>query len=140
MHPQQASHEYLAAQVDSADLVGRVALLHEGAARFTREAIRHIERRDFDQAHDAFTKAKRIILHLLSAVPDSDNSDLAAHFRGLFKYCYTQLVEGNLRKDPHCAEEALKVIRTLGEGWAGLGGERREGGASPSRDNVAYLV
>jgi len=140
MNPHRASQEYLAARIDSADPLRRVVLLHEGAARFTREAIRHIERREFDQAHRAFVRAKQIILHFLSSIPESDDSELAAHLRGLFTYTYSQLVEGNLRKDPRPTEAALQVIRTLGDGWAELDKQHRQAGRTPPSGEATYLV
>ena len=125
MHPHHASQEYLAAEVEGSDPVRRVLLLHEGAARFIREAVEHIGRRDFERAHGAFGKAKDIVLHFLSSIPESDDSELAANLRGLFKYTYSKLVEGNLRKDPEPARDALAVIRNLRDGWSALARERK---------------
>jgi len=125
MNLHQASREYLAAEVEGSDPVHRLVLLHEGAARFIREAVDHIGRRDFARAHDAFGKAKNIVMHFLGSIPEGDDSELAANLRGLFKYTYHKLVEGNLRKDPQSAQEALTVIRNLRDGWAALARERK---------------
>jgi len=125
MNLRQASREYLAAEVECADPVHRLVLLHEGAARFIREAVDHIGRRDFARAHDAFDKAKNIVLHFLGSIPEIDDSDLAANLRGLFKFAYQKLVESNLRKDPQPAQEALAVIRNLRDGWAALAREQK---------------
>jgi len=120
MNPQQASLEYLAAEIEKADPLRRIVLLHEGAVRFTREAITHVERRDFPSAHRAFVKAKRIVAHLLASIPEDDTSDLAANLRGLFKFAYLKLAEANFLKDTERANQALQVIRNLADGWAGL--------------------
>ena len=139
MSSQQASQEYLALEVECADPIRRVALLHEGAARFTREAIRSIERRDFEQAHNAFVRAKNIILHFLSSVPEADDSDLADSLRGLLQFTYVKLVEGNVRKDPRSAQKALEVIRLLGDGWSALDAQRRPAADGERPEGVAYL-
>jgi len=140
MNPQDAAQEYLAAEVTSADPLRRVALLHEGAARFTREAIGCVERREFEQAHNAFVRARNIILHFLNSIPETDDSDLAAHLRGLLQYTYGKLIEANLRKDPRCAQEALQVIRSLGEGWAELDSRRMTPPATEPPSGSSYLV
>lgn len=132
MNPQQASLEYLAAEIEKADPLRRVVLLHEGAARFTREAIAHVARRDFPSAHHAFVKAKRIVAHLLASIPEDDDSDLAANLRGLFRFAYLKLAEGNLRKDTDCARQALEVIRNIADGWAGL--ERQSKARKPAAE------
>jgi len=139
MSSQQASQEYLALEVECADPVRRVALLHEGAARFTREAIHHIERRDFEQAHNAFVRAKNIILHFLSSVPEADDSDLADNLRSLLQFTYARLVDGNVRKNPRSAGEALQVIRLLGEGWSALDAQRRAAADGERPEGMAYL-
>jgi len=136
MNPRQASLEYLAAEIEKADPLRRVVLLHEGAARFTREAIAHLERRDFPSAHHAFIKAKRIVAHLLASIPEDDDSDLAANLRGLFKFAYIKLAEANLRKDPDPASQALKVIRDLAEGWGGLEQKLRSEKTTPENEHL----
>ena len=124
MNRHRASQEYLVAEVESADPLRRIVLLHEGAARALRDATRHIEAREIESAHTAFVKAQHIVMHFLSSVPDEDDGDAAANLRGLFTYCYQQIAEANLRKDPDRARAALEVIATLGEGWAQLDAQR----------------
>ncbi|MFP4055863.1 MAG: flagellar export chaperone FliS [Candidatus Brocadiia bacterium] len=124
--PQRASRQYLAAEVEGADPLTRVAMLHEAAARFIRQAAAGIEEGEPARAHEAFLRAKRIIAHFLASIPEDDPSDLAADLRGLFTFAYRRLAEANLRKDPHAARQALQVVRTLGEGWAELTAHRGE--------------
>jgi len=124
MTPHQASHEYLAAAVESAPPLRRMRMLHERAARALREAIEHIDRHDVPAAHDALAKARAIVVHFLASIPDGDDSDEAAHFRGLFHYCNQRIVEANLRKDIDCAQAALAIVTTLAEGWAELDDQR----------------
>lgn len=125
MNGQHASHQYLAAAVEAADPLQRVAMLHECAARSARDAIRHIGNNEIEPAHKAFARAKNIILHFIASIPGDDDSDLAANLRGLFQFAYQKLVEGNLRKDRACAEAALEVLHTLAEGWADFSAQRR---------------
>jgi len=135
MNAVNATQEYLAAEVERADPLRRVALLHEHATRCVGRAVRHIERREMAQAHSAFVKAKNIVLHFLASIPDGDDSEVAANLRGLFQYTYQKLVEGNLRKDPQCADAALEVLRSLGEGWAELDTQRRSAAAGQAADD-----
>lgn len=135
-----ASRQYLAAKVEGGDTLHRVTLLHEGAARFTREAIRHIESRNFEPAHEAFVKAKRIVLHLLSSIPDTDDTKLAADLRGLFQYACDRLIDANLHKDPEAARCALGVLRNLAEGWSTLDTQRRTAPAGAERRSRALVV
>lgn len=124
MTPQHASQEYLAAAVQAADPLRRLRMLHERAARALRQAIGHIERGDVPAAHDAFSKARAIVVHFIASIPEGDDSDEATHFRGLFHYCHQRIVEANLRKDVRCAESALGILSTLAEGWAELDAQR----------------
>jgi len=111
MSSQHAHQEWPAAEVDGPERLRRLVVLHEGVGRFIREAIRHVERRDFEKAHSAFLQAKHTVMHFLSHIPESDDSDLAANLRGLFSDSHRKVVEGSLRKELKCAEAALRVIR-----------------------------
>ena len=132
MTGQHASHQYLAAAVEAADPLQRVVMLHEHAVRSVRTAIRHIDGKEPAAAHAALTKAKNIVVHLLASVPEDDDSELAAHLRGLFKFAYAKLVEGNLRKDRACVEAALDVLRTLAAGWAEFHAQNLPTASAPS--------
>jgi flagellar protein FliS len=134
MNPQQASQQYLGAEVENADPLRRIVMLHERAARALREAVHHIEGREIEKAHNALVKAKQIVMLFLASVPDHDESDAAANLRGLLTYCYQQTVEGNLRKDPACARAALEVLTTLAEAWAELDARRRQAQAASPPD------
>ena len=140
MNVQRASNEYLAAEVEGSDPLHRIVMLHDRAACLIREAVRHIEGRDFERAHEAFTKAKNIVMHFLANIPETDDGELAANLRGLFKYTYRKLAEGNLRKDPASAEDALAVVRKLGEGWAALDRARLSASQANPPSGGAYLV
>lgn len=125
MNPQQATQAYLAAEVESSDPLHRLVLLHRGLLRALREAKGHVERREAEAAHDHFVKAKRIVAHFLASIPEHDDSDLAAHLRGILTFCYHQIAEANLRKDPTCAQCAIDAITPIAEGWAELEAHQR---------------
>jgi flagellar biosynthetic protein FliS len=118
MKRQRASAEYLAAKVESAGPAERVAMLLTGSLRAIREAVAHAQGRDFAKAHDAFVRAKSIVLHLLASIAPEDEGELAAHLRGLLQYAYRTLVEANLRKAPECAEAAARVLAPLADACA----------------------
>ena len=129
MDVRHAAGEYLAAEVEGSDELHRIALLHKAAERFVRQAVRAMSDQDVEGAHNAFIKAKKIILHFLSSVADDDDSDLAASLRGLYKWAYRQLAEANLRKDAQCAEAALEALEPTSGAWCHLDHSRPAAGA-----------
>jgi flagellar biosynthetic protein FliS len=125
MNPERHPSEPFTLELESADPLHCVVELLVGAARVTRAAMQHLERGDFEQAHQAFAKAQTIVLHFLTHIPESDESELATNLRSLFQFAYSQLVEGDLRGDAQCAAVALQIICTLSEGWSALEQDRR---------------
>ena len=125
MNAQRAAQAYLAVEVESSAPLHRLVLLHERAVRALREGVRHVERREVEEAHADFVKAEQIILHFLTSIPEDDDGEVAVHLRGLFIYCFRQTAEANLRKDTRCADAALRVLVPLAEGWAELDAQRR---------------
>lgn len=100
-----------------------VQLLYEGA-------IRHLDRclsalKDPATTHSAAVgeslgKALGIVSELRSCLDESRGGDVAVNLDRLYEFSIDQISQANILRQPGPVEAALRVMRTLKEGWDGI--------------------
>src|SRR6059058_564086 len=90
--------QYRKASVTTTSRAGLVIKLYDGILRFTRQAVRAVERGDFEDAHVNFLRAQDIMSELESSLDLEVGGDLARNLQGLYEYGYRRLVEANCHK------------------------------------------
>lgn len=90
-------------------------MLYEGAIKFCNIGIIAIEKKDYEKANENLKKAQNIITEL--RVTLNRKYKVWEDFERVYEYIYRQLVEGNMKKDTECVEEALKRIREMRDTW-----------------------
>lgn len=90
-------------------------MLYEGAIKFCNIGIIAIEKKDYEKANQNLKKAQNIITEL--RVTLNRKYKVWEDFERVYEYIYRQLVEGNMKKDTECVEEALKRIREMRDTW-----------------------
>ncbi len=100
-----------------------IQLLYEGA-------IRHLERshnalKDPSTTHSAavgesLSKAIGIVGELRTALDHNAGGEVSVNLDRLYEFILAQMSEANLGRTPKTWEAALKVLRTLKEGWDGI--------------------
>ena len=111
--------EYSEATVAGAGQLKLIIMLYEGAERFLRQARGNIERNEIEKAHINLTKAKRIVAHFLGT-NNPESGELGMNLHRLYLFLYEKIATANLQKSVEEADDALRILRKLLEGWRDL--------------------
>jgi flagellar protein FliS len=100
-----------------------IKLLYDGA-------IKHLERSRLfltdqktarsPEAGNALSRAIGILGELRASLDHAAGGKIAADLDRLYEFCLDQISQANLTRTPAGTETALRVLRTLKEGWDGI--------------------
>lgn len=113
------AQRYLESQVLTASPEQLVLILYDGAMRFCRQAEEAFIASRADEAGELLIRAQRVVLELVCALRPEANPDIVKSLGGLYAFVYEQLVWANVERDPKRIRDAVSVLGTLREGWAG---------------------
>ena len=86
--------------------------------RFTEQARRGYEARDFEVAFDGTTKAQAILMELINALRPAQAPELCERLTALYTYIYKQLVQASSTRELAPLDEVLKLLRFERETWS----------------------
>ena len=115
-----ANDAYLESRVLTADPVGLVRLLYQGAAKSVREARAHLEAGDIAARSAALNKACGILAELSGSLNHDKGGDISRRLEELYGYMQWKLVEANVKQSAAPMDEVLNLLATVEEGWAGI--------------------
>ena len=92
-------------------------MLIDGAIRFSEQAKRGYESKDFESAFDGTTKAQAILLELINALRPDQAPDLCKRLSALYTYMYTSLVQASTTRDVALIDEVVQLLRFERETW-----------------------
>ena len=78
-------------------------------------AIRAIEEKDLEKAHNNIRRADDIIVELQSTL--NHKYAVAKDFDNIYRYVKRRLAEANMAKDPRILEEVAGHIRSTRDAW-----------------------
>lgn len=90
-------------------------MLYEGAIKFCNIALIGIEKKEYERVNTNLKKAQAIIVELRATL--DRRYPVWEDFDRVYDYIYSQLLEGNIKKNPQNVEEALKHIREMRDTW-----------------------
>ncbi|HUK35227.1 MAG TPA: flagellar export chaperone FliS [Vicinamibacterales bacterium] len=114
----RARDAYLQTEMQSRTPLELVAMLYDGAIRFTTAARDAAERRDIAARGYAVSRTLAIISELQSTLDLERGGEIAASLDRLYRYVTERLLTASMKKDAAPFDDALKVLTTLREGWA----------------------
>lgn len=88
----------------------------DGMIRFLNEAIYGIENHDLVLTHNKIVRVQEILGELQACI-DPIDLELTANLEMIYEYCYSQLIEANIKKDIQTIDEVKKLLTELGEGF-----------------------
>jgi flagellar secretion chaperone FliS len=92
-------------------------MLYDGAIRFTRQGIKAIEDRNWEQCFDGFSRAQKIVLELINSLNYDVDRDLCKRMAGLYNFIYRKLVDAGGQRQVAPAQEALEILEYQRETW-----------------------
>lgn len=90
-------------------------MLYDGAIKFCNIAIRAIEEKDIEKAHNNIVKVENIIDEFRATL--NHKYPVAKEFDNVYAYLSRRLLEANMKKDKDILEEVLKHLRTMRDTW-----------------------
>jgi flagellar protein FliS len=137
-HYEQAKSEYLRTKVLTASPEELHLMLLDGAIKFAQQAREAVARKDFEEAYNASVRVQNIVLELTSALNHSIAPEICGKLSSLYNFIYRRLVEGSIKHDPACFDDALKILEYQRETWVmlmdKLASERKEASEAASSD------
>ena len=90
-------------------------MLYDGAIKFCNIAIRGIEEKDIEKAHNNIIKVERIIVEFRNTL--DHRYPVWEDFDRVYDYLIRRLHEANIQKNADILEEVLKHLRTMRDTW-----------------------
>ena len=112
---QNAYNQYMRTKIMTATPAELTLMLYEGAIRFTNIAIRGVEEKDIQKAHENIRKVENIIEELQSTL--NHKYEVAKDFDNIYTYLRQRLVEANVKKDRQILEEVANHLRSVRDTW-----------------------
>jgi len=114
---QKQYNQYLETKVTTASREDLVLMLYEGMERFLNEAARCIKEKEIEGAGNAIIRVQRILMELANALDEGVNPQVANSLKELYLYMYTQLMNGQSRKEVGIVEEVKGLVQGLHSAW-----------------------
>jgi flagellar protein FliS len=111
---------YQKANVTTADRVRIVLMCYEGSIANASRAQEEMRRGNVAEKGVYLSKATAIVTELLNTLDKEQGGEIAERLEILYRYVLHTFTQANLHRDPNLMDGALRVLRELREGWAGL--------------------
>ena len=111
---------YRQTEVQSRTPLELIVMLYDGAIRFIGDARDAIENRDIARRGHSISRALAIISELQSSLDMTAGGEIASSLDVLYNFVRDRLVDGSMRQDVRSLDEAVRVLKTLREGWVGI--------------------
>jgi flagellar protein FliS len=96
-----------------------IVMMYDGIIRFLKEAGGSIEKENFDEAHQRFDRARKIVFHLLSTL-NLEAGEIAEKLKALYIFLIEKITEANLKKERRIIEELIPIVENIKSGWEGI--------------------
>jgi flagellar protein FliS len=127
---------YYEQKILSSDPIELVRLVYQRAISSIIEAREHLRHKRIAERSAAIMRAYEAIHQLLAALRPEVAPELCARLEGLYLYMQRRLLDANMRQiDPPLAE-ALSLLKTLVEAWAGVAEQLASPGAHSGEEEV----
>jgi len=107
---------YRQTSVLSASPNGLIVELYDGARRFLREAAKAMDEREIERAHNALTRAERIIAYL-NEVIDDDGGEIAQNLHALYSFYLEHLAAARATLDRSKVDAVSRMLGSLRDAW-----------------------
>ena len=119
------ARQYEQTQVVTSSGVQLVVLLYDGAIQSIEIAKREILANNLREKARHLGRAISIIGELNSVLDHERGGDIARSLRRLYDYMIMELVEANVRNNPHRLDGPLRCLNTLREAWRQLAAQQQ---------------
>lgn len=113
-------NSYRQAEVQSRTPLELVVMLYDGAIRFSGQAREAMLVRDIQRRRVNINRAMDIVSELQNTLDMDAGGKLSRDLDALYSYVRDRMLEASIRQDIRPLDEAIRILGTLREGWAGI--------------------
>jgi flagellar protein FliS len=92
--------------------------LYDGCLRFLNAALEGFDEESYEKINNNCRRASAIIDELTASLNYEAGGDIAVNFRKLYMFISRSIMDGNIKKDRKCIEDALKIAGMMRETWS----------------------
>jgi flagellar protein FliS len=92
-------------------------MLYDGAIRFSLQAKKKIEERDYEAKGVFISKTQAIIDELMNSLDFTVAPELCTNLQQLYIYVNERLTHANINLDAQAMDEVIQLLNTLRDGW-----------------------
>lgn len=112
-----STSRYVENQILSADPMGLVRLLYQGAIDSLLQAASFFSEGKIQERSAAISKAMQIVVELQTSLNMDAGGEIAQRLAQLYAYIQERLVEANAEQKMPPLQEAIKLLNILYGGW-----------------------
>ncbi len=127
---------YLENEVLSADPIGLVHLLYEGAIQAIVQAQQYLAEGRIPERSNAITKAMQIVAELQGSLDLERGGEIARRLADLYAYVQDRLIQGNAERNLQALDDALETLTILHQGWKEISAPARSQTAGPETEPI----
>jgi flagellar protein FliS len=114
---QNGSDVYFRNKVMTAKPAELRLMLIDGAIRFTEQARRGYEAKNFEMAYGGTSRAQAIMLELITSLRHDLAPELCKNVSAVYTFLYTSLVKASSTRDTAAVDDVLRILRYERETW-----------------------
>ncbi len=118
MVPSRYHNEYKQNQISTSSQGKLILMMYEGAAKFTKMAIKCMEEGDIAGKATYIRKTHDIINELSVSLDMKKGGEVCARLETLYQFILRQLTLANIKSDRAALESILKVLEPLQDAWS----------------------
>jgi len=131
MPKNQGLKDYKEMSVLSAKPEQLILMLYDGALRFLRLAIKGLEEKNLESAHNNLIRTQNILTELIASLNFDKGGEIALNLFRIYEFMHFTLVQANVKKKPEPARKIYEQLKTLRESWhAALKNQKKGSGDS----------
>ena len=104
-------------KVQTASPAQIMIMLYDGAIRFSLQAKKKIEEKDFEGKGVFISKTQAIIDELMNSLDFNIAPELCTNLQQLYIYINERLTAANIKMDMDAMNEVIELLNTLRDGW-----------------------
>ena len=104
-------------KVQTASPAQIMIMLYDGAIRFSLQAKKKIEDKDFEGKGVFISKTQAIIDELMNSLDFNIAPELCTNLQQLYIYINERLTHANIKMEAEAMNEVVELLNTLRDGW-----------------------
>ena len=113
-------NSYRQAELQTRTPLELVVMLSDGAIRFSGQAREAMLVRDIQRRRVNINRAMDIVSELQNTLDMDAGGKLSRDLDALYSYVRDRMLEASIKQDIRPLDEAIRILGTLREGWAGI--------------------